>query len=291
MLCKRKPDAPQNEIYVDSYGVTNFQGEYKFVVGYKNTYFALVKTLYGNSPVQDNNVMLLVENTEKDKKYEFQFEIANTKPIISGTPAKAFDNEDYKLSFDYQATNQTNWLNYMDDLSNLRTYWSTDSKTGSAFMLLNELEYDNLKTAKPFNYADNDYFQCSDGIFDVRFQRWWYNYALFYNGYNSLNPMEIKVNAKLWRNPAASVQSETEAKFKVFPNPSSDYITITIGNKETPINNDLMIEIGNSLGKIIYSSFITNNQSIDISKFPAGIYFTKIFYQNEVSQSQFVVVK
>jgi hypothetical protein len=279
MLCKRKPGAPANEIYVDSYGMTNFQGEYKFVVGYKNTYFAAVKTQYGNFPTQDNNVVMLIENTEKDKNYEFEFEIANTKPIVSGTPGTPFDSEDYKITLDYQASNSTNWLNYMDDIANLRTYWSTDSKTGSAFILLNKSEYDNLKSAKPFNYAENEFFQCSNGKFDVSFQRWWYDYALFYNGYNSLNPMEIKVNAKLWANPATSVKSKSTAKISVHPNPAHDFITINNGETQAVLEGEgEFVVIYNTFGekvKLIEQGKSSSKQ-INISTLPNGTYFVKV---------------
>ncbi|MEI6090975.1 MAG: T9SS type A sorting domain-containing protein [bacterium] len=279
MLCKRKPDAPANEIYVDSYGITNFQGEYKFVVGYKNTYFARIETQYGNSPAEDNNVMMLIENALKDKKYEFEFEIPNAKPIVSGSPKKAFENEDYKLTMDYQASNSTNWLNYMDDIANLRTYWSTDSKTGSAFMLLNENEYNNLKTAQPFSYADNNYFQCSDGTFDVSFQRWWYNYALFYNGYNSKNPMEMKAHAKLWKNPATSVKSESAAQVNVYPTPAHDFITVTLKPSQGFESSDgSEIQIYNTFGEKVMTIEQTqsSSQQINISTLPNGTYFLKV---------------
>jgi len=291
LLCKRKPDAPANEIYIDSYGATDSKGEYKFVVGYKNTYYASVQTPYGSSPAQSGNVMLLVENSEKNKNYEFEFEISNAKPLVKGTPGPAFNTEDYKLTMDYQAVNSTKWLNYMDDIANMHCYCNTDSKTESAFILLNELEFSNLKTSKPFNYADNNYFKCSNGTFDASFQRWWYNYALFYNGYNTINPEQIKVHAKLWSNPATSVRSLQTSNIKLYPNPAVDYITISLNDKELNFDHTAKIEILNSLGEIVMTSAITDNQLIDVSKLPAGVYYGKIYNGSEISQSQFVIVR
>jgi chitinase len=70
-----------------------------------------------------------------------------------------------------------------------------------------------------------------------------------------------------------SIESEDSSEniFSVYPNPSGDNMSIDIpGHSGSPLN----IRIFNMLGEIIFSEImVSDNETIDISGFPKGIYF------------------
>ena len=63
-----------------------------------------------------------------------------------------------------------------------------------------------------------------------------------------------------------------KAEFSVYPNPASEFITITSG-----LVNDYDIDILDLLGKKVYSSHLNNDREmIDVSAFKSGQYIIKL---------------
>jgi hypothetical protein len=91
--------------------------------------------------------------------------------------------------------------------------------------------------------------------------------------------MEIKVNAKLWANPATSVKSKSTAKISVHPNPAHDFITINNGETQAVLEGEgEFVVIYNTFGekvKLIEQGKSSSKQ-INISTLPNGTYFVKV---------------
>ncbi len=71
-------------------------------------------------------------------------------------------------------------------------------------------------------------------------------------------------------------ENEEENEFNVYPNPSSDFITIRVNTENL---KELSLSLSNALGKTFIQSNIkvpTSEFKIDISKFPTGIYFLQL---------------
>ena len=67
-----------------------------------------------------------------------------------------------------------------------------------------------------------------------------------------------------------------ENKFSLFPNPSSDYITVSnLKSTESYL-------IVNQLGQKVKKGIISNNQQIDIRNFTNGLYFLKLENGNTI---------
>lgn len=76
-------------------------------------------------------------------------------------------------------------------------------------------------------------------------------------------------------NPSTlAVNKYTDKKmFSIFPNPSSNFITIQI-NKNIDDKQDF--QFYNSIGQLVKEITITNNTSVNISNLPSGIYFIRL---------------
>jgi predicted outer membrane repeat protein len=82
---------------------------------------------------------------------------------------------------------------------------------------------------------------------------------------------QVDLDGKFTYSAIKSVKMESEGAVKVFPNPTSDFIYIET-NSVSKIKN---IQLVNAKGSVIYRSNLQENK-IDISSQPTGIYFLKI---------------
>jgi hypothetical protein len=90
------------------------------------------------------------------------------------------------------------------------------------------------------------------------------------DGNNYYRLKQLDLDGKLEYSQIKSVKIEGKGVVNIFPNPTSDYITIEIfGDKIKSI------ELLNANGSILYQSNSVENR-IDVSKHPSGIYFVKI---------------
>jgi hypothetical protein len=76
--------------------------------------------------------------------------------------------------------------------------------------------------------------------------------------------------------------------FSVSPNPAKDKISVKIEKFE----NDMCLELFDQFGKVIYSTiFMSDNQEIDVSKMPKGIYFISVSGKNDSPDRQKLVIQ
>jgi trimeric autotransporter adhesin len=90
-------------------------------------------------------------------------------------------------------------------------------------------------------------------------------------GNNYYRLKQLDLDGKSAYSPIKSAQFDGENAINIFPNPTSDFITIT-ANDHSKIKN---IELISAKGTILYRSKIIENK-IDISTQPTGMYFLKI---------------
>jgi len=80
---------------------------------------------------------------------------------------------------------------------------------------------------------------------------------------------------------------EKQLNFKIFPNPTTDLLTIDF--QDFNINQSVKIHIINSIGQIQKTVFINENLSqIDVSNLPKGIYFLKIIGNENIQVGEFL---
>lgn len=112
-----------------------------------------------------------------------------------------------------------------------------------------------------------------------------YNYSVYYNG-NNTSITKADVSSAINQALTESILNinNSENSFKLFPNPTSDYLNFTV-----PLKKDDQIEIFNNLGDKILNIDIFNN-SIDVSKLEKGIYFLNIKSEKTKSVSKFIII-
>ncbi|MEI7896134.1 MAG: T9SS type A sorting domain-containing protein [bacterium] len=102
-------------------------------------------------------------------------------------------------------------------------------------------------------------------------------------GTESLKPLVVK-------NCAGIGQNNLDAAIKVFPNPVSGELTISISGKENQL--DLMITDMN--GKVVYNERLTGitsdyRKKLDMTGFAKGVYFLKLSANNKVYSEKVIV--
>ncbi len=70
-------------------------------------------------------------------------------------------------------------------------------------------------------------------------------------------------------------ENKLNQSVKIYPNPSSDYINISVSNS---VKNKF--QLLDFAGRIIKEGYFDNNAKIDVKDLPIGIYFTKIYKGN-----------
>lgn len=82
---------------------------------------------------------------------------------------------------------------------------------------------------------------------------------------------------------ATGLKQTTKEDLILYPNPSKSRLTI----RYTGSGNAALV-IYNNLGNILYKTTFTQEENIDISTFPDGLYYLKIISENKCSVRQFI---
>ena len=87
--------------------------------------------------------------------------------------------------------------------------------------------------------------------------------------------------------PNSSNISKINSTFKIVPNPTSDFITITNFNEQL-----FELYITNTNGKLIYkNNNLSNNYLIDLSEYNSGIYLLQIKTETEIINKKIILIK
>jgi hypothetical protein len=81
-----------------------------------------------------------------------------------------------------------------------------------------------------------------------------------------------------------------ETKLKVYPNPTSDKITINITNQSFV---DVKLQLINISGQIIYykelNDIQNHNEEVDVTSFAKGIYYLKVNDGNKIKFEKIII--
>jgi len=82
-----------------------------------------------------------------------------------------------------------------------------------------------------------------------------------------------------------SLDENNTLEFRVFPNPTSDKLTITLGSED---QHEIQLTIIDQTGRIVYSGTITNVSTIDVEHYAKGSYTGILKYYSKTSIFKFV---
>jgi N-acetylneuraminic acid mutarotase len=80
---------------------------------------------------------------------------------------------------------------------------------------------------------------------------------------------------------------EEEKTVGVYPNPTTDYITIEVESQDGPVNMQLLDYNGHKL----YSQSLSATSRVDLSSYPAGIYFVNLASTKRASNKYIKIIK
>jgi hypothetical protein len=76
----------------------------------------------------------------------------------------------------------------------------------------------------------------------------------------------------------------SDTRFRVFPNPATDVLTII------PRTGDTKYEIYNSVGSVVFSS-TSSKEVINVSGWPSGLYMIRIYGNEDLMKTKKLIIK
>lgn len=175
---------------------------------------------------------------------------------------------------------------YFEDLETIFYTNLSENFIGDSLFQLPEL-YNNRLVVQTFDVMSNETLTKRYAVGCGEVYMIWYAFNGGFSGHAQFDLLYFKKGDEEWGEEQTIVginKLSQRTELKIFPNPASDYINIsTIENSE--------IQIYNSTGQLVLSQYVSpvNNQ-LDISVFPAGVYFVNIINKNAqvLSKSKFL---
>lgn len=90
-------------------------------------------------------------------------------------------------------------------------------------------------------------------------------------------------------NPTSTVEYGNDTDISIYPNPTIDYLNITINSK--PITAETSVQILNTQGQQVYSRISNNTDGVDVSHMSNGIYFLEVNDSEVVYKKKFSLIK
>ena len=78
----------------------------------------------------------------------------------------------------------------------------------------------------------------------------------------------------------------------IFPNPNNGTFTLSYQDQLLPESSEIILEIFNSYGQIIFSNNLVGNEineTITLTNIASGIYITRIYYNNNYIENKLFV--
>ncbi|MEP7258575.1 MAG: T9SS type A sorting domain-containing protein [Flavitalea sp.] len=101
------------------------------------------------------------------------------------------------------------------------------------------------------------------------------------NGTVSYRLKMIDIDATVAYSPIKSVKSDVSVEMNIFPNPTTDYVTVNAKNNTEKLN----IQLINQNGQILKQVNGTGRQSVAVREFSAGNYIVRVTDSTGLSQS------
>ncbi len=76
-----------------------------------------------------------------------------------------------------------------------------------------------------------------------------------------------------------------DQSFTIFPNPANSFVTVHLNNG----TNNAKLNIYNSFGQNIYSTNVVEDESIDISNIPAGVYYIRLNNSEKIETKRLIL--
>lgn len=281
----------ETKIYIDNYGITDFEGKCLFKVESGRIYYAKMESSIGNNPTTPNQVMELTKNPEPGQCYNFKLKAAGKMPSLNCTKIESTADSatsQYKIEAEFICDRHfVNWLNSYDDLSNGYTLLEKESGIVN-FFIADSVNFDSCKARMGFS-AYQSQTAIQDGKFDFftsGANPW---HVIFNNGSMLKNIVNVNATIKIYELDDVRVDENNKPGqgyliTAVSPNPADKLTRIDYQVTEPGlINIDIINSSGFEVKKLscCHKEFGNHTAYWDTTdetgcNVPSGIYFCRI---------------
>ena len=97
---------------------------------------------------------------------------------------------------------------------------------------------------------------------------------------------KIKYYYSEYDGPQLSTPITTIPEISLYPNPTSDFITM---DSKAAITSSITLHLYNMNGKLVYNEKITSNQKIEVDHLPPGTYIYNVFLKDEIKSGKVII--
>jgi len=237
----------------------NFTGsDWEFNTKYEYTYEAnnLVKESYYTRSNDTWNISSGKEysyNDNNDMIQKIYYHYTDNNVVYDYKHTYTFDNNHNALiEIDYQ-WDTDDWLEYRKYEYSYNTNYLLSETILPFESVINDIDFkylNILKTSKYFTKSDNDWSQIATT-------------TLYYSEHDLVSTQE----------------KQSTKNIKVYPNPASDYINVSFANNT---KDAILFNLFNIQGQIVLSKTIKNNEQINISNLPKGMYLYNVSVNSDI---------
>ena len=238
--------------------------------------------------------------TEKEE-YQYENGVRSNTLILryDGNNQAWINREKEELTYTNGKITQSIYFNWDENASDWVFYekgeYEYDNNGNPTGEIYYEYVNDEFSTTRKFEYS----YDLNKGNIALPLYYFLYpdqyesivNMPLSHTGYDynpNIKDWEISNRGTYYSseiNLVSSTTANVESKVIIYPNPANDFIIFNLENTKG------YLEIHDMKGKILLNKHITNNQRIDVSAFPNGIYLYKIDSKEKEQQGKFTIAK
>ncbi|MDH7514401.1 MAG: transglutaminase domain-containing protein [Bacteroidota bacterium] len=285
-------------IYIDTYGVTGSDGIARFILGKGNDYFARFDSPNaGSYPAQSNQVAQLMTNAQPGQHYAYLLKGTVAKPSLSiTTDTNPLQDAIPDFGVQMEGTliaQATRWVQPIDDIRTVEpcTFYE---EGGSGMLDISYLQQEGfaaLRAKQPFRRFNGGITDlsspCVFNTANMDLDATQDAYLLFINKNNANNPVRVKATARLYvstvvgaeRNPSADAEF---AVLSCHPSPvTGDRALLTL-SVPPHAGSSLTILVHDPLGRTVRTQHVSvpgfgsQTMLLDTRGLPQGFYLLDI---------------
>lgn len=287
IMLAAKKTLDQTSLFIDSYGVTDIEGKYSFVISASRDYFARVDSPLGSYPTTSGQVIEILADPSESGEYEYSLTIngAIPNPKFKSTTAPEDPQMDYLMVAQYNAEQQViNWRLLFNDIGGEYTYdYAKDAEIYS--FVCDETNYQQSYQNMKYDVNSMSLNNKGEYTYNIPADRNWYFLLNNSNSYSNL--VHVNANYKLYAYKTVGTGNDAvqaEVLSQNYPNPfiKTTNIKINISKPEFyrlgiyNYSGDLikyLTECHLGSGEYTFSWDGTDKSG---SEMPAGVYFYRL---------------
>jgi len=289
------------ELWFDTYGTTDSDGQVTFLVGPDRYYYAKMRSDYGEVPPTEGKLYQVLSNGAAGETYSVVLRTASHKPepVWGEYPAPQFTKKDYFLEIDMTLPNQIlRGTDLFDDLD--RSAFQFVSAPGGRcnFIMMSATDYQQFLDSKSIT-GFNPILQTDSSVVAFEFDGDSDLFFVWENTTMTHTLQQVAGEARLLATKDASIPKA--AVLQSYPNPFNPSLSEVTLAFELPEKTSAKITIYNLLGQQVITlvdeikyagrhAVACDGRDATGTRVPAGVYFTRLSTRFGQSNQKFLIL-